>query len=153
MCLNKSTVLLDRCTLTYDMTFLIMLLTSLYECEPQVQEHRCKAHPVRPQKMLTNKFTQYGADMNMLLTYHHLMDDWKDEGSRAGCVGAGILRPIYKKLKKKYPKKGRAIGYWLHRLHELEKAGEKSIDRGCRMLWKDHGKPSLSMKRMPGRIF
>ena len=69
-------------TLTYDMTFLIMLLTSLYECEPKQEEHRCKAHPVRPQKMLTNKFTEYAADMNILLTYHHLMDDWKDEGSK-----------------------------------------------------------------------
>lgn len=120
-------------TLTYDMTFLVMLLTSLYECEPSIEEHRCKAHPVRKQKMLANKFTEYGADMNMLLTYHHLMDDWKDEGSKAACVGAGVLRHTYKTLKKKYPGKSRAIAYWLHRLHELGAKGEKSIDRvaGC----------------------
>lgn len=131
--LKKKYGFAGQMTLTYDMTFLIMLLTSLYECEPKQEEHRCKAHPVRPQKMLTNKFTEYAADMNILLTYHHLMDDWKDEGSKAGCVGAGALRHTYKKLKKKYPGKSRAMAYWLHRLHELEKAGEKSIDRvaGC----------------------
>ena len=131
--LKKKYGFVGQMTLTYDMTFLIMLLTSLYECEPRAEEHRCKVHPVRKQKMLINKFTEYGADMNMLLTYHHLMDDWKDEGSRAGCVGAGLLRGTYRKLKKKYPKKSRAMAYWLHRLHQLETENEKSIDRvaGC----------------------
>lgn len=120
-------------TLTYDMTFLVMLLTSLYERDPVTEQHRCKAHPLRSQKMLMNEFTDYAADMNMLLTYHHLMDDWKDEKSKAACAGAAVLRPVYKKLKKKYPEKSRAIAYWLHRLNELENSNEQSIDRvaGC----------------------
>ncbi len=131
--LKKNYGFIGQMTLSYDMTFLVMLLTSLYECEPQILEHRCKAHPVRRQKMLVNKFTEYAADMNMLLSYHHLMDDWKDEGSRSACAGAGVLRHTYKKLNKKYPHKSRAMAYWLHRLHELEEKDEKSIDRvaGC----------------------
>lgn len=120
-------------TLTYDMTFLIMLLTSLYECMPEVSEHRCKVHPLKKQKMLTNAFTEYGADMNMLLTYYHLMDDWKDEGSAAGFAGAAALKGTYRKLKKKYPRQSRAIAYWLHRLHMLEERNEQNIDlvAGC----------------------
>lgn len=131
--LKKRYGFMGQMTLTYDMTFLIMLLTSLYECAPTVADHRCKVHPVKKQKMLYNEFTAYAADMNMILTYHHLMDDWKDEGSVPACVGAGVLRHTYKQLKQKYPKKCKAIAYWLHRLHTLEDAGENSIDRvaGC----------------------
>ena len=50
-------------TLTYDMTFVIVLLTSLYESQTELTEHRCKVHPVKTQKMLRNEITQYGADM------------------------------------------------------------------------------------------
>ena len=38
-------------TLTYDMTFLVILLTSLYESETQLEEKRCIVHPVKKQKM------------------------------------------------------------------------------------------------------
>ena len=43
---------LGQMTLTYDMTFLVMLLTSLYEEETQREECRCLIHPVKKQKML-----------------------------------------------------------------------------------------------------
>ena len=36
---------LGQLTLTYDMTFLIIILTSLYEKEPDVTRGRCKVHP------------------------------------------------------------------------------------------------------------
>ena len=78
---------LGQLTLTYDMTFLVMLLTSLYECETKREAHRCKVHPVKKQQMLMNEFSEYAADMNIILVYHHLVDDWKDEGSRAGQFG------------------------------------------------------------------
>ena len=41
-------------TLTYDMTFLIMLLTSLYEPEPVEEYHRCAAHPTMTHWMIMN---------------------------------------------------------------------------------------------------
>ncbi len=120
-------------TLTYDMTFLIILLTSLYEEPLNMKQHRCKVHPVKKKNFVYNKFTEYAADMNMILTYHHLMDDWTDEKSKVGFIGATAFRPIYKKLKKRYPKQCKSIGYWLHRLHELEADNETRIDRvsGC----------------------
>ncbi len=37
-------------TLTYDMTFVIVLLTSLYESQTELTEHRCKVHPVKKQE-------------------------------------------------------------------------------------------------------
>ena len=70
---------LGQITLTYDMTFLVILLTSLYECESKREEHRCLIHPMKKQKMLYNEITEYAADMNIILTYYKLLDDWKDE--------------------------------------------------------------------------
>ena len=60
---------LGQLTLTYDMTFVILLLTSLYETELKQSMHRCKVHPVKKQTMLQNEFSEYAADMNILLSY------------------------------------------------------------------------------------
>ena len=131
--LRKRYGFLGQLTLTYDMTFLIILLTSLYEEPLTVEQHRCKVHPVKKKNFVYNKFTEYAADMNMILTYHHLMDDWKDEKSIPGLVGASALKSVYNKLKKRYPRQSKAIGYWLHRLQQLEAKNETRIDlvAGC----------------------
>ena len=43
---------LGQLTLTYDMTFAIILLTSLYEKEVESESHRCKVHPVKKQNSI-----------------------------------------------------------------------------------------------------
>ena len=53
--------------LTFDMTFLSILLTGLYECETKEEEHYCFLHPGKKHKCLRNKYTKYCADMNVLL--------------------------------------------------------------------------------------
>jgi hypothetical protein len=60
--------LVGQVTLTYDMTFLVILLTSLYESESQRKEFRCIVHPMKKQKMLYNEITEYAAEMNLILT-------------------------------------------------------------------------------------
>ena len=49
--LKKNYGSLGQITLTYDMTFAIVLLTSLYESETMMSKHRCKIHPVKKQKL------------------------------------------------------------------------------------------------------
>ena len=66
-------------TLTYDMTFLILLLSGLYEAEEETAFVRCAAHPLGKHAARSSLFTGYAADMNVLLTYYQCMDDWKDE--------------------------------------------------------------------------
>lgn len=120
-------------TLTYDMTFAIILLSSLYEIEAKRTEHRCKVHPVKKQIMLQNEITEYAASMNMVLAYYHLVDDWKDDKSFSGFAGAKMLKRQVKKAVLKYPRQCRAIKASLKRLSDLEKAEEKHIDAvaGC----------------------
>ena len=111
-------------TLTYDMTFLIMLLTSLYEPEPVEEYHRCAAHPTMTHWMIMNGYTRYAADMNVAMAYHHLMDDWRDEGKVMSRSAAMALGGAYRRIEARYPMKMRAIEKNLARLHELE--GRKS---------------------------
>lgn len=120
-------------SLTYDMTFVILLLSGLYEPPNRKGKSRCILHPVCKHPVRKNEFTEYAADMNVLLTYYKCMDDWKDEKKFLRFAYAGFLKGKSKKVKALYREKADAIMRYLNRLSELEQAGEKDIDRmaGC----------------------
>ena len=120
-------------TLTYDMTFVIVLLTSLYESQTELTEHRCKVHPVKKQKMLRNEITQYGADMNILLTYYKLADDWIDEKSIRSLLGNGFLRKRAREVIRRYPRQSKAIRRSLRELSKCEQQNSMDLDKtaGC----------------------
>ncbi len=119
---------LGQLTLSYDMTFLIILLSSVYENEPAKKQSRCIVHPVRKQYILQNEITEYVADMNIALTYHHLLDDWQDDKSALGLAGAKLLQRDYKKIQKKYPRQCNGISEALKSLIECEKNKETDLD-------------------------
>ncbi len=119
---------LGQLTLTYDMTFLIILLTSLYETESEISEKRCVVHPLRRHRMLTNEITEYAADMNIVLSYFHLKDDWQDERSKKGYLGMSALKKTYRKLEKQYPEKCEKIRACLDSLQGCEERGETDLD-------------------------
>jgi hypothetical protein len=120
-------------TLSYDMTFLIILLTSLYETDAIREQNRCVIHPVRKHDTLYNDITEYVADMNIVLSYYHLLDDWQDEKSVAGLAGAKAFQKAYKKIEIRYPRQCHAIRACLDRLQDFEKKLETNIDivSGC----------------------
>lgn len=66
-------------SLSYDMTFLAMLLTGLYEPETRVGSCKCIAHPFEKHVTRNNIFTEYAADMNALFAWYKCRDDWQDE--------------------------------------------------------------------------
>lgn len=119
---------LGQITLSYDMTFLIILLTSLYEAETRHELKRCIIHPVKRHDFLQNEITGYVADMNIVLSYHHFRDDWTDEKSLPGLAGAGVLKRAYKKIEKKYPRQCREIREGLEALAECEINNNYDID-------------------------
>ncbi len=126
--LNSKYGRFGQMTLSYDMTFLILLLTSLYESNTSKEQNRCIIHPVKKHDTLYNEFTEYVADMNIALSYHHLMDDWQDEKSVAGLAGAKMLKHSYQKINKNYPRQCKEISESLNHLAECEKNGETNID-------------------------
>ncbi|MBQ8009986.1 MAG: hypothetical protein IJ265_00305, partial [Oscillospiraceae bacterium] len=54
---------LARMGLTYDLTFLALLLSSLYEPEESKNAGRCVIHPCKPRNYVQNRCTEYEADM------------------------------------------------------------------------------------------
>ena len=120
-------------TLTYDMTFLIILLNSLYEKDMKRSAHRCKTHPVKKRDMLQNEFTDYAADMNLILAYYHLKDDWKDEKKISSLAAGTYLQRKAKKAIERYPRQSEVIKKELRALAEFEAKNEQNIDfpAGC----------------------
>lgn len=120
-------------TLAYDMTFVIILLTSLYEQKPKVETHRCKVHPVRKQSMLRNEFSEYAADMNLILAYYHLKDDWQDDRKITALLGSAALRGKAERAVHQYPRQSRVIRKELKALERYEAMDSQDIDAtaGC----------------------
>lgn len=116
-------------SLTYDMTFVILLLSGLYEPGTKKGTSRCALHPVRKQTVRKNEITEYAADMNVVLTYYKCRDDWQDEHSLLGLSFAKLLEGDNKRLLIRYPDKISRIVSLLDELSALEKAGEKDIDK------------------------
>ena len=61
--------------LNYDMTFLVVLLTGLYEPDTDEKEFTCMLHPIKKRKARSNEIEHYAAQMNVLLAYYNLVDD------------------------------------------------------------------------------
>lgn len=124
---------LGQMTLAYDMTFVIILLTSLYERELKSTTHRCKVHPVKKQTMLQNEFSEYAADMNLILAYYHLKDDWQDEKKVGALLGMKALGKKAEKAVHKYPRQSKAIQRELRKLARYEAVDSQDIDEaaGC----------------------
>ena len=120
-------------TLTYDMTFVILLLSGLYEPPTKKGSTRCIVHPVRRQPVRKNAITKYAADMNIFLTYYKCKDDWNDERSIPGLVFGKLLEGKEKKSEKIWSKKVQTIVSCLDELSVLEKENATDIDRvsGC----------------------
>jgi hypothetical protein len=120
--------LLGQMTLSYDMTFLIILLSSLYERDTKSGQSRCVLHPMKKHGVLQNEFTDYVAAINIALTYYHLLDDWQDDKSIPGLAGTKVLKNHLKKISKQYPRQCNTIQECLARLQVFEKRQETDLD-------------------------
>ena len=121
-----------RMTLNYDMTFLILVLTSLYEPEMSKGDERCIVHPCAKHCFHTNEITEYASDMNVALAYLNQLDNWHDDKNLLSLIYARILKRRYLKISKKYPRQCEAMEGCIARLSELEKTGEQNPDAGAR---------------------
>lgn len=115
-------------TLSYDMTFLVMLLTGLYEPETETGEARCIAHPFEKHPTSRNEYSEYAADVNMILTYYKCMDDWLDEKKIGRYLFAAMLRKKHNRIAQKYPEKVLCVYDHLEKIHQCEKEKNSSID-------------------------
>ena len=112
-----------RLSLSYDMTFLALLLMSLYEPEETGGPNACAMHPIRKRSWVESPITDYCADMNVALAYYNCLDDWQDDGSAAAKWMAGRLQSHLSAIEGRYSRQCHAIADCIRQLNELEKAG------------------------------
>lgn len=114
--------------LNYDITFLVVLLTGLYEPREEKKDFLCAMHPLKKKTFLRNEISAYAADMNILLAYFNLMDDWQDEHNLAKKTLAGLLKTDYDRIASKYKRQANAIESYIAQLSEYESRKEQNID-------------------------
>ncbi len=110
----------QRLALNYDLTFLAMLLSSLYEPDEISGSDSCIAHPFSKHHHWASDATEYAAAMNMALAYYNAMDDWQDERKLLSYGQAAIFRKAAEKAAKTYPRQWQAIGQCMDTLGKLE---------------------------------
>lgn len=117
-----------RLTLSNDMTFLSLLLSSLYEPDETCYDEKCVLHPVKKHQAVLSSAAEYAADMNIILAYFKCLDDVQDEGRLRGRVGEHALRQAYRQVQARYPQKCAAIKGYLEKTAALEKENSEDID-------------------------
>lgn len=114
--------------LAYDMTFLIVLLTGLYELLDEKQSFSCAIHPGKKRTAFLNEATDYAADMNLILGYHNLLDDYRDDGKTMKKKLADKLEADYQKAAMRHPSQVKAVTEYLQRLSDLESERTENME-------------------------
>lgn len=115
-------------SLTYDMTFLSILLTGLYEPKTKEYTVKCVAHPFEKHLVRQNEFSDYAADMNILFTYYKCMDDWHDDKKLTKLGYGQLLKKGYRKLYHHYDEKVHKIDRLMKKLSQAEQKQTTDID-------------------------
>ncbi|MBE6125390.1 MAG: hypothetical protein E7186_03570 [Erysipelotrichaceae bacterium] len=112
---------LGRNTLSYDLTFITLLLSSVYKPEIKSGKERCLIHPLKLHDYTYSEITDYCADMNILLSYYHFLDDYHDDDNRTALRISGKLKPEFEKICARYLEKTAFIAECLESISEMEK--------------------------------
>lgn len=148
---------LSRLVLSYDMTFLILLLSSLYDPEECSCEKRCMMHPCRKHMSVTSPVSRYAAAMNVALAYYKCLDDWKDDKNLLKRLEAWILWPAAKKVMAQYPQKTAEMEKQLGLLSRLEASKKEDPDAaagyfgaltGELFVWKEDDHWAKTLRRL-----
>lgn len=120
---------IGQLTLSYDMTFAALLLSALYEPQSESGRRFCSLHPTKKQDYFSNVYIDYAADMNVLLSYFSLRDNWIDEHDVKSRAMQKLLAGNIPSLKERYPRQFSAVAGCICRLRRAEDKKSTDIDR------------------------
>ena len=126
--LGKRHGALSRMTLTFDLTFLTIFLSSLYEPEETSGTGRCLPHPVKEHTWRRSAVTDYAADMTIALTYHKCRDDWQDDRSIPARAFQAVLERHYRTVRAAWPRQCEAIERAMEEQSALELRRDETPD-------------------------
>lgn len=114
--------LAGKVTLSYDMVFVAMLLSDLYDEETTPVAKRCLVHPIKAPLRSFNKYVDYAADMTILLAYYQCKDHWQDNHNLAYKLEGDLLSNKAKFIFAKWPRQSQAVQRYISGLQEMEKS-------------------------------
>jgi hypothetical protein len=118
-----------RMGLSYDITFLAVVLSSVEKGETKMHSGACLLHPSKKKEYASDeRALDYAADMGVILSYLKLLDDWHDDKSLKALSGLFLFRRAAKKASRRYPETYTAVKQCLQNLSKLEKAKCAQID-------------------------
>lgn len=121
-----------RLGLSYDITFLALVLSSLYTPEETLKNGRCIPHPIKSRSFIaSDPAVSYASAMGVLLEYLKLADDWHDERKLKALLGMAALYRGCKKVKKRYKEQSGYIKEQLDILSGLERDNCASVDEAA----------------------
>lgn len=119
-----------RMGLSYDVTFLSVILHNLSEIDVKIEKQHCLTHHIRARQMAeVDELTRQLGALNTLLVYYKYTDDIAD-----GDKGRGKrlwFQKGFSRAKRKYPEIERIVRENLARQEKIERAKTDSIDRAA----------------------
>ena len=128
-CLKKKYGIIGQSILSYDLTFLDILINALYEDPLTDIRKSCLVHPGRRHEMVFNEITDYVADISVILTYYKALDDIEDEKKLRKKTVSKALSKAFRKAAAAYPDKARLVRDCVEKLASCEKIREYDVDK------------------------
>lgn len=130
-CIGKEFGTLPRLSLNFDLTFLAVLLSSLYEPNETSGMGCCVVHPFKQNAYRISDAVAYAAAMNIALMYYKCRDDWKDEKKLSANLFSAILKKRIPTIFNQYPRQCGAMEQCIAALSNLEAQGCLEPDYGA----------------------
>ncbi len=120
---------LARLTLSYDCSYIAMLLSGAYGCGG-CYEGRCAFKPFGKPRAIASRSgpLNFAADVNVLLTWYKLRDDWRDEKRVPSRLAMAALSRAKRRASANAPSVAEAIEKGIGELSALERTGCRELD-------------------------
>lgn len=113
---------IPRLAVTYDMTFLALLLLSFSKDDSETCSEACILNPLKKKPIAkAHPALDFAADMTCLLAYLAAQDERRDEHPVRGAFKGLALRRAGRKAASRYPETARKLEGELETLHEIER--------------------------------
>lgn len=125
---------MPRMLLSYDAAFLGMVMdgTAVYKADDEekidISGEHCLVHPIKKKTIVKSSGVDYAADVMLILAWHNLEDDVKDEGKITSGALKLMLNSKYRELEKTYPDLCKKISVGIGVLNKLEKEKTPGLD-------------------------
>ena len=119
-----------RMGLSYDVTFLSVLLHNIVGQDVKIEKGHCLTHCIRSRKMAeVDELTKQLGALNTVLVYYKIQDDIQD-GDK-GKLKRVWFQNGYKRAKKAYPEIEKIVAKYMSAQAQVERAKTESIDRAA----------------------